>query len=349
MSFFKKLGHALGSVTKVALAPIKITTSGLGSVVGHIPVVGKPFKAALDVAVTGPLNTANAIASGARVDHAVMTGVKTQIAGAQTLAPYAKLILHQIPLVGTGADAAIAAGTALVNGKRIDKALVEGVKGAIPSDLRGTFDDAFQLAANATHDNRAQLNAVQQKLAPAAQKVFQAASSLGQAARLQTVVAKAATSPGTTLALKAAAAAKVKSNPVLESGKQILAYDKEIEHGYEMAVGTFDHDTPPVAIDAIRKQQTAKGLQGFNIGMAVHVGMALHPAPSKMPAREQFGYFAVYGMQTATNAQKTTMLSAVSHDNSARVGANVAIGEIKTGWWPRFVRFVASHVHRKAS
>lgn len=349
MKFFKALGKGLGKITKVALAPIKLTTSALGSVVGHIPLIGKPFKAALDIAVTGPLKTADAIASGARVDRALMSGVKTQLAGAKSLAPYAKAFLHYIPLIGTGADAAIAMGSALVSGKRIDKALMEGVKGALPPSMQGTFDTAFKLAATAKADNRVQLNAIQKKLPPAQQKVFQAATSMGQAARLQAVVAKAATSPKTIVAIKAAAIAKIKTIPYLESGKQILAYDKDIEGGYEMAIGTFDHDTPPVAIDAIRKKLNPPGLLGFNIGMAVHLGQSLHPAPAKMAPREQFGYYAVYGMQTAMNTQKTAMLTAVGHDNSARVGANKAIGEIKTGWWPRFVRFISAHVHHKAS
>lgn len=349
MSWFKKFTHSIGSVAKIAVAPIKITTSAVGSVASHIPVVGKPLNASLNIA-TGPLNMATAIASGARVDHAIVNGVKEQVKSAQTLAPYAQMVLHQIPLVGHGADAAIAGATALVNGKRIDKALVEGVKAAVPAELRGTFDQAYGMASTAVSDNRAALNEVMKKLSPAQQKVFQAAQTLGHAARLQGAVAKSVTSPGTILKIKTLAAPKIAADPVLSAGKLVLAWDKEAEHGYEVAIGTFSHDTTTTAVDALRKAQTAKGLLGFNIGMAVHVGQALHPAPSKMAPREKFGYYAAYGMQTATAAQKTAMLALVAHDNSARVGVNAAVKEIKTGWWPKVVSFVHTHLgHKKAS
>lgn len=349
MSFFKKFAHSIGSVAKVAVAPIKITTSAVGSVASHIPVVGKPLGAAVNIA-NGPLNVATSIASGARVDHAIVNNVKDQVKSAKTLAPYATMVLHQIPLVGHGADAAIAAGTALVNGKRIDKVLVEGVKGALPAEMHSTFDQAFNMARTAVSDNRQALDTVLKNLPADKQKVFQAAQSLGHAARLQTAVAKSVASPGTTLQIKALAAPKIKADPVLSAGKLVLAWDKEAEHGYEVAIGTFSHDTSPTAVDALRKAQTPKALLGFNIGMAVHVGQSLHPAPAKMAPREKFGYYAVYGMQTATNAQKQAMLALVAHDNSARVGVNAAVKEIKTGWWPKVVNFVHTHLgHKKAS
>lgn len=347
MSFFKSIGHALGKVGHVALAPVKFTTKVSGNVLGAIPVVGKPLHGALDVALTGPLVTADAISKGARVDHAVLSGVKVQAKGVTTVAPYAKLVLTAVPVAGLGVDAAIAAGSALAQGKRIDKALVDGVKGMVPANAKAVFDQGFQMASTAANDNRAAMDAKLKSLAPAAQKVFHSAMALGHGKRLQDALNKAAASPGTILSLKSAATAKVTQDPILSAGNLVIT-DPEMNHGYQLAIGTFDHDTQPTALDAIRGTLSAKGLQGFNIGMAVHVGMALHKAPLGMAPREQFGYFAVYGMQTATNQQKTDMLVTVAHDNSARVGVNAAIAELKsTGWWPKVKAYVSKHIHLK--
>lgn len=337
----------MGKVGHIALAPIKLTTKVSGSVLGAIPVVGKPLHAALDVTVTGPLVTADAISKGARVDHAVLNGVKVQAKGIKTVAPYAALVLKQVPGAGLGVDAAIAAGSALAQGKRIDKALVDGVKGVVPANLQSTFEQGFQMASTAATDNRAQMDAKLKSLPAEAQKVFHSAMSLGHGKRLQDVLNKAASSPGTILSLKTAAAAQVTQDPVLSAGNLVLS-DPDVNHGYQLAIGTFAHDTQPTALDAIRATLNAAGLQGFNIGMAVHVGMSLHQAPIGMAPREQFGYFAVYGMQTATNQQKTDMLNTVSHDNSARVGVNAAITELgATGWWPKIKAYVSKHIHLK--
>lgn len=347
MSFFKSIGHALGKVGHVALAPVKFTAKVSGNVLGAIPVVGKPLHAALDVTLTGPLVTADAITKGARVDHAVLSGVKIQAKGISTVAPYAQLVLKQVPIAGLGVDAAIAAGAALAQGKRIDKVIVDGVKGAVPANLQSVFDNGFKMASTAVNDNRAQMNAEMKKLPAQAQKVYHSAMALGHGKRLQDVLNKAASSAGTILSLKTAGAAKVTLDPVLSAGNLVLA-DPDTNHGYQLAIGTFDHNTQPTALDAIRATLTGNGLLGFNIGMAVHVGMALHTAPIGMAPREQFGYFAVYGMQTATNQQKTDMLGIVSHDNSARVGVNAAIAELgATGWWPKIKAYVSKHIHLK--
>ncbi len=345
MSFFKSIGHALGKVGHVALAPVKFTTKISGNVLGAIPVVGKPLHGALDVTLTGPLVTADAITKGARVDHAALSGIKVQAAGVKTVAPYAKMITDQIPGIGQGVNAAVAAGTALAQGRRIDKALVSGIMGAIPANLKATFNQGYQMASTAVSDNRAAMDAELKKLPPAAQKTFQSAMALGHGKRLQDVLNKAASSAGTILSLKAAAVTKMVADPVLSAGNLVIT-DPDMNHGYQLAIGTFAHDTQPTALDAIRKTLSPKGVQGFNIGMAVHVGMALHKAPLGMAPREQFGYFAVYGMQTATNQQKTDMLATVSHDNSARTGVNAAISELKsTGWWPKVKAYVSKHIH----
>lgn len=345
--FFKKIGHGIGQVAHVALAPVKFGVNATGSIASHIPVVGKPFHSALDATITGPLQTADAISKGARVDHAVISGIKIQAKGVKDIAPYAQMVLHQVPGVGLGVDTAIAAGSALAQGKRIDNALVEGVLSNVPANMKDVVKQGYTMASTALSDNRAAMNDVLNKLAPDAKKVFQSGMALGHGKRLQDVLVKAATSPATILNLKSAATAKISQDPVLSAGNLVLT-DNDINHGYQVAIGTFAHDTQSAAIDAIRKTLSGNALQGFNIGMAVHVGMALHKAPIGMAPREQFGYFAVYGMQTATPDQKTLMLNTVSHDNSARTGVTCAIGELKaTGWWPRIKTFVSKHVHLK--
>ncbi len=353
MGFFSSIGHAfssaVSSVAKVAIAPAVFVTKQTGNVLGHIPVIGTPLHAALNIA-SAPVTMTNAITSGARIDHAVMDGLKQQVQGVKDIAPYAKMVISVVPGVGQVASAAIAAGTALANGKRIDDALVEGVKGAIPLVAGATdlFNKGYEMAKLAPGDSVPSLpkmDAILAKLTPEKRKIFHSAIALGHAHKLQNNVAKAIKKPSVTLKLKAVAAKKIEQNPILSAGLLVLS-DPAVKHGFEIGIGTFLHDVSPTELAAIKSGLHGPAeLQGFNIAMAVRLGMALKVADGKMPPREKFGYYAVYGMQSATNAEKTLMLGTISHDNSARVGVTKAISEIKTGWWPKIVNFFHSHFH----
>jgi hypothetical protein len=102
-----------------------------GQVYADIPVVGDLAKVALSAA-TGPLMLASDIASGARLDRALMAQFERDIKNIKTVAPYAQAVISFVPGIGPIASAAIGTGLALASGRPIDEALLEGVKGALP-------------------------------------------------------------------------------------------------------------------------------------------------------------------------------------------------------------------------
>jgi hypothetical protein len=333
MSFFKSIGKALGkashAVTHTAVGGVGLVTKAAS----HIPVVGKPFHHVVDFTVMGPLVTADKIASGARLDRAVMAGIKTKLSGAKGIAPYAKVVFAQVPVLGKGVNAGIGAGLALAEGKRIDKALIDGVKSQLPPEMQKIYDDGVKLAALATSDNRSKIQSALDKLpTDAAKKAFQVGTALGHGQRLQSAMLKGSASPAAAQAMKTAGASKIKKDPVLSIGSLVIK-DPDVKHGYEVAVGTFDHVTPPAALAGIQKALNAKAKQGFDLGVATHVGMAEKKAPSKLSPREQFGYYAIHGMKNATADQRDKALDNLAHDNSIRVGAQAAIKEIKGGFF----------------
>lgn len=332
MSFFKSIGHALGKVTHPLTNIAAKSVSFTGGLVGHIPVIGKPFHSAIDATISGPLLTANAITNGSRIDKAALSGFKQTLKGVQGVAPYAKAIIGQVPGLGPLADAGIAAGLAIANGQRVDKALVDGVKSNLPAGVQGIYTQAVQATSTAVSDNRAALQAQLDNLSGDALKAFQAGSAIGNGIRLQTALQKAASTPAALLAMSTAGNAKAASNPVLDAALQVIS-DPDVKHGFQVAIGTFDHDTPPAAITSLRASLNTKEQQGFDLGLATHIGMTKKTAPAGMPARDQFGYFTIHGISGATPDQRVSTLSNVAHDNSVRNGGDVAAKELNGNWF----------------
>lgn len=126
-------GKKKGGFLSDAVHVFNSAASFAGHAIGSLPVVG-PLAAATAklnpiVAIGG---LASSVASGERLDHAFLNTAKSQIAAAREIAPYAQMVTSLVPGVGTGVAAAIAAGTALSEGRTITDAALEAIKGAIP-------------------------------------------------------------------------------------------------------------------------------------------------------------------------------------------------------------------------
>jgi hypothetical protein len=121
--------------------------SKLKNAIKKIPVVGSPLAAVYGVAVA-PASLAESIASGARLDHALIGNFKDQIADIKTIAPYATTVISFVPGVGQGVSGAMGAALALANGQPLSAALVSGIKGAIPGGAiaQSAFGAATALA-----------------------------------------------------------------------------------------------------------------------------------------------------------------------------------------------------------
>lgn len=122
--------------------------SKLKNAIKKIPVVGSPLAAVYGVAVA-PASLAESIASGARLDHALINNFKDQVADIKTIAPYATSVISFVPGVGQGVAGAMGAALALANGQPLSAALVSGIKGAIPGGAiaQSAFGAATALAS----------------------------------------------------------------------------------------------------------------------------------------------------------------------------------------------------------
>lgn len=105
--------------------------SNIKKALKKIPVVGSPLASVYGVAIA-PAALAESIASGQRIDKALIGNFKAQIQDIKTLAPYATTVVSFVPGVGQGLGAAMAAATALADGQPLSSAVLKGIKGAIP-------------------------------------------------------------------------------------------------------------------------------------------------------------------------------------------------------------------------
>lgn len=119
------------AITKAAASVATTATNYAAHAVAKIPVVGSVASSVTRL-MTAPLNVAEALAKGGRIDRVAMTSLQQQIKDIRTVAPYAQTVLTFVPGVGTGLSGAIGAGLALANGQNITDALVAGVRGALP-------------------------------------------------------------------------------------------------------------------------------------------------------------------------------------------------------------------------
>jgi len=332
MSWFKSLGHALGKVSHAATHAVSGSVNFTGGLIGHIPVVGKPFHAALDATIAGPLHTADAITGGARIDHAVVAGLKQQVAGIKDVAPYIQTVVSQIPGIGQTVNAGIGAGTALVHGRRIDQALIQGIKSALPQSVQDIYAKGVTMAATATSDNRPSMQSELDKLTGEAKQAFLVGMGVGHGARLQSALQKAAASPAAATAMQTVGSATIAADPVLTSALQTIT-DPDVKQGFQVAIGTFNTNSPPAAVTSLRGSLNAKAQQGFDLALATHIGMTKKTAPSTMPPREQFGYYAIHGIAGATPDQRVATLTNVAHDNSVRTGGDIAAKELNGSWF----------------
>jgi hypothetical protein len=155
---FGSIVHAVSSVAK-AVVPQAIqkaattvvntaksyATHALNAVTS-IPLIG-PLAQATTSMLTQPLQIAEQLAKGGRIDRVAFNSLKTAIANAKTVAPYAQAVLSFVPGVGQGLSGAIGAAAALASGQSINEAMLAAVKGALPGGPLA--QSAFSVATDA--------------------------------------------------------------------------------------------------------------------------------------------------------------------------------------------------------
>lgn len=120
-------GHGAHTLTRAT----NRVTGEVTDLARKVPGVGKPLNAVVGASIE-PLKVATAVASGRRIDKAVVDSFRRSVAQAKTLAPYAQLVVSAVPGIGTGLSAAMAGGLALAEGKSINDATVAAARAAVP-------------------------------------------------------------------------------------------------------------------------------------------------------------------------------------------------------------------------
>lgn len=242
----------------------------IGDAIGKIPIVGDVVHIAAE-AVTAPLALAKNIATGERLDHALMGALKDQVKIVKDVAPYAQTVASFVPGIGTGISAAIGAGTALAEGRSIDEAAKAAIRGALPGGqaAASAFDLATKVASGENVGKAALESARNVVPAGAAQKAFDVGVAVATGAKLQDAVAKGLTdiAPANLAKVLAMGQSAVASMPALAAAKELVPSGASAQ-GFDVAAGLLSHSgMNQKAIEAVRAKLAPAVKSGFDAAL----------------------------------------------------------------------------------
>jgi len=252
------IGTAAGDIIHTVNAGVNLVAKGLS----HIPVVGGVLSTALRVSTSGPAMIER-LAKGQRIDHAFIQLGKEELKNVRAIAPYVQQVMAFIPGVGTGVAAAIAAGTALAEGKSVTDALLAAAKGAIPGGaIAGSaFDAALKVVKPGV--SAAVVDAARKALPPQAQKAFDIGTAYAHARNVQSAVVTAATKPAAIATVAKIGQQLAKQAPnVAQAAKGLSA---EATKGFQVGAGLLAHSgVNPHAVIAMRSKLPPAQQAGFD-------------------------------------------------------------------------------------
>ena len=174
-------GTPLGAFARAAYGAVSAALKGQNIFMGALDgLSGTPLFGALVKLGGGLLRGENLLA-------AAKAAAKAGIADAREALRFAAMVAPFVPGIGTGVGAALGAADALANGQPITQALIAGVRGAIPGGAiaQAAFDTAAQLVQGKKLDE-ALLTAARNRLPPGpAQAAFDTGLSIARGKKLQ--------------------------------------------------------------------------------------------------------------------------------------------------------------------
>lgn len=326
----RSCGRAIATVhhgiTSVVKAGVDLT--------GKIPLVGPGIHGVLGIAI-GPLTFTDAVLKGERIDRALLNDLKSKVSGIKEIAPYAQTVVSMVPGIGSGVAGAIAASTALMSGMRIDKAVLDGVKNAIPGGMiaqaafavtqaavsganivtaaGGAAIDALKLpeaakkamasalviaqkAAKGENIPKAALEEGRKALPPTLQKAYDIGIAVGHAKRLQDVGTIAVNQIGPTQLAALAKVGTAQMSKVPFFNAAKGIVAKPQEEGYRIGLGVMAHaGVDEKTLLGVRNKLQGPARLGYDIAMNAHVGAVNAPPPPKNLSNQ--GKLAYYTSQ----------------------------------------------------
>jgi hypothetical protein len=267
--FFGDIVHAVSNVTKAATSIVSKGLGGVANLAGKIPVIGTPLHAALGAAA-GPFRLADALTHGARIDRAVLGNLKEQLNAARTLAPYAQTVVSMVPGVGSGVAGAIAAGSALAQGRPISEAAIAAVRGAIPGGAlaQGAFDLAHKIVKGEKVTG-AILAAARNQLPAEARVAFDTGLALANGKKMQDVMVKAVVNltPEGMVPFAKIGSALTSLAPKMSALRATLSGKEKM--GFDIVNGVLAHSgVPEHALLAMRGKLGKEAQRGFDTAIA---------------------------------------------------------------------------------
>jgi len=340
----------------LAKAAVSMAEAGIKAAVEHtkfdLATLGSTAAGVAADALSLPPTAKNALMAGINMAGQLVQGVKVETA--LTMAAVAALPVSQA--IKNGISTATSVALDLAHGQRIDRTLLNHIGdavSAIPMDskLKKVLLDTARTgkALGSGHPEEALANA----LRTAASDGLITIGSNGLPKQVQEAIHVGA-ALGTGISHQAQRAAQlthVVPGKLLQSGIQIaktlpaVAEARKLvksgTQGFDTAAGLMQQRAKLFDVVHLRAQQQGENKKGFDMAMALHVGLVVRPpAPTLSPAA-QAGRAVTYGMQGAPPDNKQALMSPVATHPSASVGAIVAVQTISAGretWFLKLLR-----------
>jgi len=243
-----------------------------------IPVVGN-IAHIVGEAAAAPFVLAKNIASGERLDHALVGSLKDQVKIVKDVAPYATTVISLVPGIGTGVAAAVAAGAALAEGQSISQAAKAAIRGAIPGgSIAASGFDLAQKVASGENVGKAVLESARASLpAGPAQQAFDIGTAVATGEKIQNAVVRSLSNlaPAQLQTIVSAGEQAVASTPGLSDALKAIGSNPEAAQGFKIAAGVLSHEGAGLpALAAVRAKLTPTAQQGFDAAVASQTPVA---------------------------------------------------------------------------
>jgi hypothetical protein len=285
------------TVVRAATGNQSLVVTGVS--VAKVPVLGDVINI-VGEATLAPFKLADSIASGQRLDHALVGALKDQLKIIKDVAPYAQMVVSVIPGLGTGVAMAVGAGMALAEGQSITEATKAAIRSALPGGplVQAGFDAALKVAAG-ENIGKVALEGVRSQLPAEAQKAFDIGLAVATGEKLQTALAKGLASIGTGQLKEIVASGQkaISSIPSLSNALKSVTPGAATQ-GFQIAAGLLSHaGVGEKALAAARNALPADVRAGFDVALKTqepHVAWLANitnppagraPAPLEPPKR----------------------------------------------------------------
>jgi hypothetical protein len=325
----KRLDKALLKTVKDQAKSVKDVAPYVQMVVSVVPGVGTGVSAALGAGV--------ALASGQRIDKALLAGATSMMPGG--------------PLAQAAAKAAVAGVQAAATGKKLD---INSVAGTLLNSLpvNPAAKEALMAgmhAVGAVASGKKVVNAIGEaalheaikQLPPDIGKAYQSGLAMAAATVAQGHRAIELASPALLNKLVETGIQQTKAVPALTEARKLAG--KGVR-GFDLAQGLLAQHSNVSDITHIRSSiKTPDELKAFDMGLAARIGLVTQPPRGKLSPAAQAGRAITHGIQGMPTPQnKLAIMKTVAAHPSAAVGAKEAVSQISVSREPWYLQMLTA-------